>query len=301
MVRTPDPPELFRTTATQKNNPNWLKVGTFCANRRVQTRNQSPLPLTELTLHLRWTPDHHAGRRNSQSTDSRSPHQRTLRPPPSPSVAGQRNRLETGGEGGRDRRGGRRAEHGLRGREGCPETGDKRRRPEREAAKASGRERSAGGCRGAPGRGRGPHGRGGAGAPGGSRGHPCVSLTLTAVQRGLAEPALQVAGLAAGLPQGQVVLVVRRHPSGAQHGSQVQAQRQEDAHQSHQLQRGQHRDAHLFHTAAGRSHGAGGKKGGGAGGRAAAGPEGNRSHSPGSRQEKREERWLTAGRGFGRQ
>lgn len=107
---------------------------------------------------------------------------------------------------------------------------------------------------------------------------------LTAVQRRLAEPAVQVAGLAAGLPEGQVVLVVRRHPGGAEHGSQVQAQRQEDAHQPHQLQRGQHRDAHLLHAAAGRSHGAQGEGGGGRGGRAAAGPEGNRSESPAPRR-----------------
>lgn len=93
----------------------------------------------------------------------------------------------------------------------------------------------------------------------GERGQPY----LTAVQRRLAEPAVQVSGLAAGLPQRQVVLVVRRHPGGAQHGPQVQAQRQEDAHQPHQLQRGQHRDAHLLHAAAGRSHRDQGEGGGG--------------------------------------
>ena len=136
--------------------------------------------------------------------------------------------------------------------------------------------------------------------PGARRAGPAPGQPyLTAVQRRLAEPAVQVAGLAAGLPEGQVVLVVRRHPGGAQHGSQVQAQRQEDAHQPHQLQRGQHRDAHLLHAAAGRSHGArgeergGGGGGGGGGGRAAAGPEGNRSESPaprGRREKQRDQR-----------
>lgn len=132
----------------------------------------------------------------------------------------------------------------------------------------------------------------------GQRGQP----NLTAVQRRLAEPAVQVAGLAAGLPEGQVVLVVRRHPGGAQHSSQVQAQRQKDAHQPHQLQRGQHRDAHLLHAAAGRSHGAQGRRGG----RAAAGPEGNRSESPaprrrgGRREKRRDQRCLTAARGVRR-
>lgn len=120
--------------------------------------------------------------------------------------------------------------------------------------------------------------RGGAGA---DQGQPY----LTAVQCRLAEPAVQVAGLAAGLPEGQVVLVIRRHPGRAQHGSQVQAQRQEDAHQPHELQRGQHRDAHLLHAAAGRSHRTRGEDGGGGqGGRAAASPEGNRSESPAPRR-----------------
>lgn len=67
-------------------------------------------------------------------------------------------------------------------------------------------------------------------------------------------PAIQVGGLPAGLPQGQVVLVVRGDPGRAQNSSQIQTQRQEDAHQPDQLERGQHRHAHLFHAAASRSH-----------------------------------------------
>nr|XP_036848077.1 uncharacterized protein LOC118967255 [Manis javanica] len=61
-------------------------------------------------------------------------------------------------------------------------------------------------------------------------------------------------GARRGLPEGQVVLVVGGDPGGAQHGPQVQTQRQEDAHQPDQLQRGQHRHAHLLHAAARRSH-----------------------------------------------
>lgn len=163
----------------------------------------------------------------------------------------------------------------------CPGCGQRRGRRTRRGKSSKGRRR-----RGAE-RGRGQRGQ----------------LNLTAVQRRLAEPAVQVARLAAGLPEGQVVLVVRRHPGGAQHGSQVQAQRQKDAHQPHQLQRGQHRDAHLLHAAAGRSHGAQGRRGGGG---AAAGPEGNRSESPaprrrgGRREKRRDQRCLTAASGVRR-
>lgn len=44
---------------------------------------------------------------------------------------------------------------------------------------------------------------------------------LTAAKRRLAMPDVQVGRLPAGLPQGQVVLVVRGDPGRAQHGSQV--------------------------------------------------------------------------------
>lgn len=88
-----------------------------------------------------------------------------------------------------------------------------------------GRGRAEGGCgvRVPPAGGSGPggEGMGKKGVGGGDGGG--VIRNLTAVQRRLAEPAVQVAGLAAGLPEGQVVLVVRRHPGGAEHGSQVQA------------------------------------------------------------------------------
>lgn len=53
---------------------------------------------------------------------------------------------------------------------------------------------------------------------------------LTAAERGLAVPDVLAGGFPAGLPQGQVVLVV----------GQVQTQCQEDTHQPDQLQRGQH-------------------------------------------------------------
>lgn len=48
--------------------------------------------------------------------------------------------------------------------------------------------------------------------------------------------------------------MVRRDPGRAQYSSQVQTQRQKDAHEPDQLERGQHRHAHLFHAAARRSH-----------------------------------------------
>lgn len=63
---------------------------------------------------------------------------------------------------------------------------------------------------------------------------------LTAAECGLAVPDVQVGGLPAGLPEGQVVLVVRCDPRRAQHCSQVQTQRQKDAHEPDQLERGQH-------------------------------------------------------------
>ncbi|KAF5928136.1 hypothetical protein HPG69_018369, partial [Diceros bicornis minor] len=95
-----------------------------------------------------------------------------------------------------------------------------------------------------------PWGAGQSGAGGRGR----ARRALTAAERGLAVPAVQAGGFPAGLPQGQVVLVVGRDPGRAQHGPQVQTQRQEDAHQPDQLQRGQHRHAHLLHAAARRSH-----------------------------------------------
>uniref|UniRef100_M3YLW4 Uncharacterized protein n=1 Tax=Mustela putorius furo TaxID=9669 RepID=M3YLW4_MUSPF len=99
-------------------------------------------------------------------------------------------------------------------------------------------------------------GRPGSGAPGspGWEAGVAARRALTAAERGIAVPAVQAGGFPAGLPQGQVVLVVGRDPGRAQHGPQVQTQRQEDAHQPDQLQRGQHRHAHLLHAAAGRSH-----------------------------------------------
>jgi hypothetical protein len=83
-----------------------------------------------------------------------------------------------------------------------------------------GTPRRGGGCPGSRTRG----GRRGA-APG----------ALTAAERRLAVPDVQAGGFPAGLPQGQVVLVVGRDPGRTQHGPQVQAQRQEDAHQPDQF------------------------------------------------------------------
>lgn len=60
---------------------------------------------------------------------------------------------------------------------------------------------------------------------------------VTWSQSAAALPALRARRLPAGLPQGQVVLVVSSHPCRAHHGSHIQAERQEDAHQSDQLQR----------------------------------------------------------------
>lgn len=76
-------------------------------------------------------------------------------------------------------------------------------------------------------------------------------VSLTAVQCSFAAPGLRVAEFVAGLPEGQIRLVIGRHPGRAQYGSQIQAQCQEDAYQPHQLERGQHRDAHLLHATAG--------------------------------------------------
>lgn len=103
-------------------------------------------------------------------------------------------------------------------------------------------------------------GRGGGGPGSGARGSTgreegiAARQALTAAERGLAVPVVQAGGFPAGLPQGQVVLVVGRDPGRAQHGPQVQTQRQEDAHQPYQLQRGEHRHTHLLHAAARRSH-----------------------------------------------
>ena len=90
--------------------------------------------------------------------------------------------------------------------------------------------------------------------PGGRAAGVAARGALTAAERGLAVPDVPAGGFPAGLPQGQVVLVVGRDPSRAQHGTQVQTQRQEDAHQPDQLQRGQHRHAHLLPASARRSH-----------------------------------------------
>lgn len=127
-------------------------------------------------------------------------------------------------------------------------------------ARGSAKGQQEGGGRGSGETERGVGGRGGSRAGSGARGGPrretgvAARRALTAAECGLAVPDVQAGGLPAGLPQGQVVLVVGRDPGRAQHGPQIQTQRQEDAHQPDQLQRGQHRHAHLLHAAARRSH-----------------------------------------------
>lgn len=95
---------------------------------------------------------------------------------------------------------------------------------------------------------------------------PCApgmdSLGLvTWSQSAAALPALRARRLPAGLPQGQVVLVVSSHPCRAHHGSHIQAERQEDAHQSDQLQRRQRGAARrLFRLGDSGHHGVDGVK-----------------------------------------
>lgn len=70
-------------------------------------------------------------------------------------------------------------------------------------------------------------------------------------QRAVAGPLHGTDGLPAGDPHGQIVLVIRRDPRWAQYGSDVQAQGEEDAHQTHQLQGRQRRHPHLLCAAHG--------------------------------------------------
>lgn len=84
---------------------------------------------------------------------------------------------------------------------------------------------------------------------------------VTWSQSAAALPALRARRLPAGLPQGQVVLVVSSHPCRAHHGSHIQAERQEDAHQSDQLQRCQRGAARrLFRLGDSGHHGVDGEK-----------------------------------------
>lgn len=62
---------------------------------------------------------------------------------------------------------------------------------------------------------------------------------FTFAQSAVALPVLGARRLPAGLPKGQVVLVVGSHPRWAHHGSHIQAERQEDAHQPDQFERRQ--------------------------------------------------------------
>lgn len=83
-----------------------------------------------------------------------------------------------------------------------------------------------------------------------------VSAWCTFVQRAFALPLLKAPRLPAGLPQRQVVLVVGGHPRRTHHGSHVQAERQEHAHQPDQLQRGQRGAVRrLLRLRDGRGHG----------------------------------------------
>lgn len=72
---------------------------------------------------------------------------------------------------------------------------------------------------------------------------------LTRAQRAAAGPFQGADRLPAGLPQGQVVLVLRRDPRRAQRGPHVQTQREEDARESHQLEGRQRRHPDLLRAA----------------------------------------------------
>lgn len=93
---------------------------------------------------------------------------------------------------------------------------------------------------------------------------PCAPDTdsvglVTWSQSAAALPAPRARRLPAGLPQGQIVLVVCSHPCRTRHGSHIQAQRQKDAHQSDQLQRCQRGAARrLFRLGDSGHHGGGG-------------------------------------------
>lgn len=60
--------------------------------------------------------------------------------------------------------------------------------------------------------------------------------------------------LPAGQPHGQVVLVIRRDPGGAQYGPDIQTEGEENAHQSDQLQRRQRGHPDLLCAAHRRRH-----------------------------------------------
>lgn len=80
------------------------------------------------------------------------------------------------------------------------------------------------------------------------------SVCLTGVQRAFAGPFQGADVLLAGHPQGQVVLVIRRDPRRTQYCPDIQAEGEENAHQSHQLQRGQRGHPDLLCAAQRRSH-----------------------------------------------
>lgn len=63
------------------------------------------------------------------------------------------------------------------------------------------------------------------------------SVCLTGVQRAFAGPVQGADVLPAGHPHGEVVLVIRRNPGRTQYGPDIQAEGEENAHQSDQLQR----------------------------------------------------------------
>lgn len=77
---------------------------------------------------------------------------------------------------------------------------------------------------------------------------------LTGPQRAAAPPGRGGCGLPARLPQGQVVLVIRGDPRRTQHGPDIQAEREENTHQTHQLQGRQRRHAHFLRSAHGWGH-----------------------------------------------
>lgn len=70
-------------------------------------------------------------------------------------------------------------------------------------------------------------------------------------QRAVAQPVRGGSVLPARLPQRQVVLVIRGDPRRTQHGPNIQAQREENTHQTHQLQGRQRRHAHFLRSAHG--------------------------------------------------
>lgn len=81
---------------------------------------------------------------------------------------------------------------------------------------------------------------------------PCVCLT--GVQGAFARPFQGADVLQAGHPHGQVVLILRRDPSRTQYCPDIQAEGEENAHQSDQLQRRQRGYPDLLCAAYRRSH-----------------------------------------------